>query len=187
MRIRPLALASLLLLDVVVACDRSGRDIAGKTAPSDAPASDVHPVPYGTPDLAVVRAVLPQSDEGINGEAVYLANCAACHQSTGTGIPGAFPPLVKSPYVVGDNVERMASIMLYGLQGPINVLGTQYNNIMLPLGGTLTDEQLAAVATYVRSAWGNSAGPVGPEVFAKMRTKWGTRGQFQIAELGEEK
>jgi mono/diheme cytochrome c family protein len=77
--------------------------------------------------------------------------------------------------------------MLYGLMGPIHVNGNLYNNVMAPLGGTLKDDELAAIATYIRGAWSNKAAPVGPEVFAAQRTKWGARGMFQIAELGEEK
>ena len=79
---------------------------------------------------------------------------------------GNFPPLNKSRFVVGDNVQRMASIMLYGLSGPLVVRGETYGTVpMVGLGGSLSDDELAAIGTYVRSAWDNEAGPLEPELF----------------------
>jgi mono/diheme cytochrome c family protein len=101
------------------------------------------------------------------------------------GVPNAFPPLVGSAYVVGDNLERLASIMLYGLIGPITVNGAEYNSVMTPFNH-LSDDELAAIATHIRSSWGNSASAVEPQVFADQRARWGQRGQFRIEELGAE-
>ena len=142
--------------------------------------------------IAGVEEVLPQAPGKtgpINGEALYQANCIACHQATGQGIPGAFPPLVNSPYVLSDNKDRMAAIMLYGLMGPINVLGTTYSGVMTAVGMTakLSNEELAGIANYVRTSWGNKADSVDPAVFESARTKYGARGPFNIQELGEEK
>ena len=81
----------------------------------------------------------------------------------------------------------MASIKQYGHSVPINVLGTTYQSAMAPLGAQFKDEELAAIATHVRTSWSNKAGPVDAKVFAAMRQKWGSRGPFAIAELGEEK
>lgn len=134
---------------------------------------------------AVVADVSLKGGAPIDGKALYAANCAACHQATGGGVPGAFPPLAGSAYVTGPNVERLASIMLYGLMGEIRVNGATYNGVMLPLG-QLKNEELAAIASYVRTSWGNSASPIEPAVFQKMREKWGTRSQFKIEELGVE-
>jgi mono/diheme cytochrome c family protein len=178
---------TLLLAVFVVACERNNTPYAAK---KDEPYNSVNtgdPAVSAMSDVSVVRSVLPQGDEGINGEALFVKSCTACHQINGNGVPGVFPPLVKSPYVIGDNVDRLASIILYGLQGPINVLGTQYNGVMSPWGVNYNDEELAAIATYIRSAWGNQAAPVSATVFSQMRQKWGTRGQFSISELGEEK
>lgn len=175
------------LITLLVACQRSSKDYGGKAASSEGqPAYATVAQVSATANVAVIRDVLPQGDEGINPQNLFASTCAACHQMTGQGIPGAFPPLDGSPYVTGDNVERMASIMLYGLSGPIKVKGTQFNGAMTPFGPSLKNEELAAIATYVRSNWSNKAGPVAPEVFAKMREKWGTHGPFQISELGEE-
>jgi mono/diheme cytochrome c family protein len=178
----------LFLVVAIAACERGQNDYAGISAKSeDAPQYAAMENVSGMSDVALVREVLPQGDEGYNGEALFNANCSACHQKTGMGIPGVFPPLNASPYVTGDNIERMASIILYGLQGKVHVLGTEYNNVMIGLGGSMNDDQLSAVATYIRSAWTNKAGAVSSDVFKAMRTKWGTRGAFAISELGEEK
>ncbi|MEO1230532.1 MAG: cytochrome c [Myxococcota bacterium] len=89
------------------------------------------------------------------GEQTY-AVCMACHQATGLGLAGAFPPLVGSEWVLGDPARPIA-IVINGLMGEIEVKGTKYNNVMAGLGGALKDEQIAAVLTYVRNSWGNSA------------------------------
>lgn len=134
-----------------------------------------------------VAAVMPVPGGGaLDGHALFLANCSACHQATGQGVPGVFPPLDGSKYVTGDKVERLAAIMIYGLKGPVKVNGTTYNNVMLPLGKTLNDKELAAVASYVRGAWSNKASGLEATVFTKVRQQWGDRAQFEIAELGEE-
>lgn len=183
--IRPLALA---LLVGIVACERTSVDYAGKKEAVEGRPAYTRDASYASaPNVAVVREVLPQGDEGIDGKTLYASSCAACHQITGQGVPTAFPPLDNSPYVTGDNTDRLASIMLYGLSGPIHVNGQLFNGAMTPWGPVLKDEELAAIATYIRSSWSNKAGPVAPDIFAKMRQKWGARGPFQISELGEEK
>lgn len=182
-----LVASACLVLGVAAACERSSQEYAGvKAASGGQPAYDVAPKSATREDVALVRAVLPQGDEGVDGAALFAKSCAACHQITGQGVPGAFPPLDGSPYVVGDNVDRLATIMLYGLIGPIHVKGVLYNNVMTPWGPLLKDEELAAIATYIRSSWSNKAGPVSADVFTRARQKWGTHPQFQISELGEE-
>ena len=105
------------------------------------------------------------------GEAVYLANCAACHQPTGQGLPGAFPPLAQSDFLQGNRKEVMQAA-LFGLSGPITVNGQEYNGVM-PSMGYLTDEDLAAALTYVFSAWGNSGSAVSVEEVAALREELG--------------
>ena len=108
------------------------------------------------------------------GENVYMANCMACHQVTGSGVPGAFPPLAESEWV-GKSPELLARIVLHGLQGPITVSGTEYNSIMAPLGVVLNDDQIAHTLTYIRQAWGNAADPVDPAVVAAVRSETSDR------------
>lgn len=103
-------------------------------------------------------------------------SCTTCHQPAGQGMPGAFPPLAESEWVSGP-VENMIKIQLQGLQGPITVNGTPYNGIMMPINDAIfpqTDENIAAVTTYVRNAFGNSASAVTPEMVAAVRAEGGT-------------
>lgn len=90
------------------------------------------------------------------GEAAY-ANCAACHQPDGEGVPGAFPPLAgHAPNLVAleSGREYMIKVVLYGLQGPITVLGEEYDVIMAPMP-YLSDEDIAAALNYALHSWGN--------------------------------
>jgi mono/diheme cytochrome c family protein len=173
-----------LALVVVCACERQAKNVAEKNPPSAPAYTTAENMAALSEDVTVAEVSL-KGGGTIDGKALYVANCAACHQAAGTGVPSVFPPLVGSPYVTGPNVERLASIMLYGLMGEIKVNGITYNGVMLPLGH-LKDEELSAIASYIRSSWGNSASPFEPAVFKKMREKWGTRAQFKIEELGVE-
>jgi len=105
------------------------------------------------------------------GEGVYLANCAACHQPTGVGLAGAFPPLAGSDFLQGNRQEVMAAA-LFGLQGPITVNGVEYNGVM-PSLGHLTDEDLAAAISYVFGSWGNGLAAVSVEEVAALRAELG--------------
>jgi nitrite reductase (NO-forming)/hydroxylamine reductase len=105
------------------------------------------------------------------GEGVYLANCAACHQPTGVGLAGAFPPLADSDFLLGDRKQVM-SAALFGLQGPITVNGVDYNGVM-PSLGHLTNEDLAAALTYVFGSWGNDGAAVSVAEVAALRVELG--------------
>ena len=91
-----------------------------------------------------------------SGQAQFLSTCSACHQPTGLGIKGAFPALAGSAFVQGD-ATAVATLVLNGRAG------------MPRFKADLTDQQIAAVLTYVRSAWGNHAGPVTPALVAAAR------------------
>jgi mono/diheme cytochrome c family protein len=119
----------------------------------------------------------------INGATVFAGTCQACHQANGEGAPGMFPPLAGSEFVNGD-AGRLARIVLNGLTGPVIVRGATFNGQMPPWK-QLSDAELAAVLTYVRSSWGNSAGPVAPPDVAAERTATASRtGPLTAAELG---
>jgi mono/diheme cytochrome c family protein len=105
------------------------------------------------------------------GEKVYLGNCAACHQPTGVGLPGAFPPLAGSDYLERDRKDVL-SAALFGLSGPVTVNGVQYNGVM-PSMGYLSDEDLAAALTYVLNSWGNSGAAVSVAEVAALREELG--------------
>jgi mono/diheme cytochrome c family protein len=111
-------------------------------------------------------------DPMVIGKKVFNQTCAVCHQASGLGVAGQFPPLADSEWVLskdwhGDN--HIVRIVLHGLQGTVTVKGQQYNNAMAPWGKTLKDEQIAAVLTYVRNEWGNKAPPIPKEFVAKIR------------------
>jgi mono/diheme cytochrome c family protein len=105
--------------------------------------------------------------------------CVACHQANGKGLPGQFPPLVKSDWVLEPEPGRIIRAVLDGLSGPIEVEGQSFNGAMVPWKDNLSDEEVAAVLTYVRQnpEWGNKAPEVKPERVKEVRAK--TKGRNQ--------
>lgn len=95
------------------------------------------------------------------GSAIYTSKCAGCHQPTGAGVPGVFPPLDGSEIVVGPDKD-LVGIIAHGKSGPIKVKGQDFNSSMPPVGADLSNEEIAEVATYVRTAWSNKGKPIGP-------------------------
>jgi mono/diheme cytochrome c family protein len=93
------------------------------------------------------------SQDANKGKGVYGKTCIACHQATGAGIPGAFPPLAKSDYLNAD-VNRAIKQVIKGSNGPITVNGKKYTTPMP--AQALSDQQIADVLTYVYASWGNS-------------------------------
>ena len=85
------------------------------------------------------------------GEAVYLANCAACHQPDGSGLTGAFPPLAGSDYLKGDRNQVMAAA-LFGLSGPITVNGVDYNGVVETLEQEGVDKFVASWNELLKGA-----------------------------------
>jgi mono/diheme cytochrome c family protein len=138
--------------------------------PPDTSAIDKAPVADAPIDPAVMAA----------GKAQFLI-CAACHGQNGEGGPIA-PPLAGSNWVAGP-VSNLIRIQLRGLQGPITVSGKEYN---FPGGMAAqayqTDEQIAAVLTYVRNSFGNKASAVTPEQVKALRSEVG-KPQVTVSEL----
>jgi len=100
------------------------------------------------------------------GKAVFGKLCVACHQATGLGIPGAFPPLAGSDYLNKDT-NRAIKGVVKGLTGPITVNGTKFNGAMPP--AALTDQEIADAFTYVYSSWGNNKTKVTPAMVKAQR------------------
>lgn len=94
----------------------------------------------------------------IDGKQVYVGKCVACHQATGLGVAGVFPPLAASEWVTGDEVV-LTHILLHGINGEMVVKGNTYNGAM-PAWKSMSDGEIAAVITYIRGEWGNKAAPV---------------------------
>ena len=108
-------------------------------------------------------------DPKVVGKALFSANCITCHQANGEGLPGQYPPLAGSEIVLGPAVNHTIAIVLKGLQGPVTVKGQAFNNAMQPWEGQYTDQQLAAILTYIRSDWGNNGPPVPAELVKQVR------------------
>jgi mono/diheme cytochrome c family protein len=123
-------------------------------------------------------------DPKVLGKKLFSANCVTCHQANGQGQPGQFPPLAGSEFVLGDASNRLIAIVLKGLQGPVQVKGQAFNNAMQPWEGQYTDQQIAAILSYVRSDWGNNAPEIPPEAVKAMRDELKSRkDQWTLAEL----
>ncbi len=103
----------------------------------------------------------------VDGKQVYSSKCVACHQATGAGISGVFPPLAASEWVTGDP-KLLINILLHGVVGEMEVAGTVYKGAM-PAWKTLSDDELAAVMSYIRSDWGNKAAAIAPADVAAQR------------------
>jgi cbb3-type cytochrome c oxidase subunit III len=103
-----------------------------------------------------------------DGKAIFLLNCAVCHQATGRG-GGPYPPLAGNPDVNAADSANLIQTVLNGRTGPITVNGTQYGGNMPSWRGQLSDAQIAAVLTYVRTAWQNGAPAVSEDQVAAAR------------------
>jgi mono/diheme cytochrome c family protein len=94
------------------------------------------------------------------GKKSYEFVCGTCHGADGLGKPGQFPPLAGSEWVNAKDFKRLAQIPLDGLNGEVHVKGQDWNASMAAMGAGLSDADLAAVLTYIRTSWGNNAGAV---------------------------
>jgi nitrite reductase (NO-forming)/hydroxylamine reductase len=103
------------------------------------------------------------------GESVYQTVCLACHQADGKGLPGAFPPLAGSDYLLGDK-DRAVGVVVRGLEGEIVVNGVKYNSVM-PAMTQLSDQEIADALTYSMNSWGNQGGAVTVAQVAAVRAK----------------
>lgn len=122
------------------------------------------------------------------GKGIYMATCFACHQATGMGVPGAFPPLVGSPYVHEDD-RRVVAIVLKGIVGAITVDGKMYAtgmpNPMMTFPQLKEDKNVADVLNFVRNNFGNkNERAITPDFVAKVRAEFAARdAQWTEAEL----
>lgn len=110
-------------------------------------------------DLEVPRKEAQAGAAAIDGASLFSSLCAACHQATGQGLPGVFPPLAGSGRAQG-NEAALAAVVLHGISGSLTTQAGTFNGMMPSFKDQLDDAQLAAVLTFVRSQWGNAAGPV---------------------------
>jgi mono/diheme cytochrome c family protein len=123
------------------------------------------------PGASAPKPSAPQATAAVSGAAVYN-NCIGCHQANGAGVPGVFPPLaghVPQILAARGGREWLIQVMLYGLQGPISIRGTNYNGLM-PAYPQLSDAEIAAVLNHISTQWGN-AFPTGQGAFTEAEVK----------------
>jgi mono/diheme cytochrome c family protein len=116
---------------------------------------------------APAAAAVAPAGTKVDGKALYDANCASCHQATGAGMAGVFPPLAGAEIPNGDAAEHI-KIALHGKSGPMKVLGQDYNGAMPPFT-QLSDEEIAAIVNHERTSWGNKGSTVTPAQVKALR------------------
>lgn len=119
---------------------------------------------------ASATAPAAASDGAAKGQALFTATCAACHQASGEGLPGVFPPLKGDPTVNNADPTHHIHVVLRGLQGA-TIGGVAYASPMPPFAATLTDAEIASIINYERSSWGNHGAAVMAEQVAAERAK----------------
>ncbi len=108
----------------------------------------------GQATTAAEHGTLTREEQIAAGGALFAGTCSVCHQSSGQGLEGVFPPLAKSDFLMAD-AKRAMTIALNGLTGPVTVSGKTYNSVMPPMS-QLNDDEIANILTYVRNSWGNT-------------------------------
>lgn len=99
------------------------------------------------------------------GNALYSQHCAACHQPTGLGLPGAFPPLQGSEIVTDENPEKLIQIIIQGYDE------REAYAMMPPLGGVLSNDEIVAIVNHERSSWGNEAAAITVDQVERVRQR----------------
>jgi mono/diheme cytochrome c family protein/glucose/arabinose dehydrogenase len=118
------------------------------------------------PVVDVAPLTPEQQKQFAQGQEIYNNLCVACHQPDGQGREKIAPSLVNSRYLVGDP-SIAARIVLAGKEGQVG--------LMPPLGASLSDDQIAAVLTYLRREWGHTASPVAPADVKEIRAMTASR------------
>jgi mono/diheme cytochrome c family protein len=116
------------------------------------------------PKVAAVRRPAPSAA----GALIYKNYCESCHKTAGQGVAGVFPPLRSATQVTGDK-NALIRILLKGMSGPIIVKGVKYDQDM-PAFSFLSDKDLALVATYIRTQFGNKATAINTAEVSRIRS-----------------
>jgi mono/diheme cytochrome c family protein len=180
------ALGGVATLVAILGCGSPSDKPAVASTNSDsgaAPAvTTATPVSSSTPSVASSPVATAKSVM-VSGPGVFATTCATCHQLNGEGIPDKYPPLAGSEWVSGSD-ERMLRIVIGGLTGDVEVQGETFSGVMPGWGPTLSDAEIAAVVTYVRSQFGNGASPVDTTLVARVRAATASRTTpWTVAEL----
>ena len=112
---------------------------------------------YTTPPTEEESQLSPETAESVSrGATIYNNFCATCHLASGEGIANAFPPLNNSNWLTNKRKESIRAVK-FGLRGPIEVNGEEYNSLMADLG--LEDQEIVDVMNYIFTAWDNNITP----------------------------
>lgn len=129
------------------------------------------------PEAPPVRELTPDEQRlFVLGGQIYSAQCAACHQPDGEGMEGVAKRLVGSRWALS-SPNQVIRILLHGKEGEM---------LMPPLGASMSDEEVAAVLTYVRRSWGNTGSPISPDQVSEARGESGNRSRAWTEEELEE-
>ncbi len=151
-----------------VAAVRAGKPLGAGTSTSAAPA--VVPTAAASVAVATPAAAGGYRFDATKGRALFTSTCAACHQASGEGIPGAFPPLKGNAVVADADPMQHIHTILFGAEG-LTVGGVKYAGAMPPFGSQLDDAAVADIANHERTSWGNKAALVTPTEVAAVRAK----------------
>jgi mono/diheme cytochrome c family protein len=125
-------------------------------------------------ETAAAGPALPPPTPMSIGKALYNNNCANCHQASGAGQPGSYPPLVGSEWVLGSK-PMLAAILLDGVAGQLSVHGGEFGSNVMPAWANMPDQNLADIMTYIRGTWGNTADAATPAEVTAARAKDASR------------
>jgi len=126
--------------------------------------------PTTTASATAAAGASPSGYDAAKGAALFTANCSACHQANGEGLPGAFPSLKNDAVVNKDDAAKHIQVVLEGLHDA-KVGGVVYASAMPPFAATLSDAEIADIIDYERSSWGNHGKPIDAAQVAAERTK----------------
>lgn len=125
-------------------------------------------------DPGLLAGASVQQDQTIDGRRIFTMACQACHQAEGQGLPSVFPPLAGSEWVQGAP-EVLTRIVLHGVTGALTVSGTLYQGEMPAFGHQFNDAELAALLSFIRSAWGNDQPAIEAPLVAAVRKATASR------------
>jgi len=167
------------------AVSQSGAALLLIACGGEAPSADAAgaAVPAAAASATGAPAADPQAVLAL-GRSKYGQVCINCHMADGRGTPGVFPPLTPGSLATSDVVDVPIGIVLHGMRGPIEIEGATIESVMQPWG-LLPDRDIAAILTYVRQSWGNTASPVSAEQVAAVRAREGQRAEWSVAEFRE--
>ena len=144
--------------------------IAGEKPPITAGPAPAVAVAAPPASAAASAPAGPYKFDPAHGASLYASTCSACHQGTGMGLPGAFPPLKDDPVVLNPDPTEQIDTILHGAHGR-SIGGTTYPSAMPPFGSALSDADVADIANHERTSWGNQGKPITADQVKAVRAK----------------